>query len=338
MKILNNKENLLAKMDQQIAVAILQDMIRVRKMEESCAELYAEEKIRGFLHLYIGEEAIACSIIRQLSHEDQLFCTYREHAHALMKGISMNAIMAEMFGKVDGCSKGRGGSMHLFDVSKNFYGGNAIVAGHLPLAVGMGLANIMQKRDSISVCFFGEGAIAEGEFHEAMNLAALWKVPVLFICENNFYAMGTSLERSESQLNLVTKAQSYNIQAKRVNGMSVSQIFDAAKSAIDYVRKEGRPFFLECETYRFKAHSMFDPELYRTKEEVERWKKSDPIKLFSHLLLEMEWVNTDEIEQMHQLASEELKQAIHFAEIAPVESLDSMLEDSYIRDIGDKYD
>lgn len=328
LKATNNLKNVIT---QSVAIEILQDMIRVRAMEDKCAELYSEGKIRGFLHLYNGEEAVACSTIRQLQKKDQVFCTYREHAHALMKGISMNSIIAEMFGKVDGCSKGRGGSMHLFDVSKNFYGGNAIVAGHLPLAVGMGLANKMQGREAISVCFFGEGAIAEGEFHEAMNLAVLWKIPVLFICENNFYAMGTSLERSESQLNLVQKVESYKMQASRVNGMSVTHVYKAAQDAITYVRTEKRPYFLEFETYRFRAHSMFDPELYRAKEEVEYWKQSDPIKLFSNLLLESEWITSEKIQEIQRKVDIELQQAITFAENSDIEDIELMLQDSYIK-------
>jgi pyruvate dehydrogenase E1 component alpha subunit len=324
---MNPMEHFSKVLNKETAKQILTDMYRIRRMEEACAQLYSAGKIRGFLHLYIGEEAIAASLIPQLKIEDQMFCTYREHAHALLKGVSMDKIMAEMYGKIDGCSKGRGGSMHLFDTSKGLYGGNAIVAGHLPLAVGMAMANKMQNNGAISVCFFGEGAIAEGEFHESMNLAALWKLPVLFVCENNYYAMGTALERSESQVNLTKKAQSYNVTAKRVNGMSASHMYEAANEAIEFVREKQQPYFLECDTYRFRAHSMFDPELYREKEEVERWKQNDPIKQLTHLMLEKAWITESEISTIDEKAMQEIQMAKDYAENSRVETMEETIQD-----------
>ena len=324
---MSRTEHLETNLNPNLAKQILKDMIRIRQLEEACAQLYSAGKIRGFLHLYIGEEAIASSIMPLLHREDQTFCTYREHGHALLKGVSMNKIMAEMYGKVEGCSKGRGGSMHLFDVSQGFYGGNAIVAGHLPLGVGMAMANKMKKNDAISVCFFGEGAMAEGEFHESINLAALWELPLLFVCENNYYAMGTALNRSESQTHLTKKVQSYNIEAQRVNGMSVSHIYEAASNAINIIRKTQKPFFLECDTYRFRAHSMFDPELYRDKKEVESWKEKDPIKQFSSLVLEADWVSEKDIQTMQDDAVSEVLSAQRYADQGHLETLAESLKD-----------
>ncbi|WP_082585456.1 pyruvate dehydrogenase (acetyl-transferring) E1 component subunit alpha [Hydrogenophaga sp. Root209] len=259
------------------ATAWLQDMLRIRRFEERCAELYGAGKIRGFLHLYIGEEAIAAAAIPELRPDDHLLCTYREHGHALARGVPMRTVMAEMFGKQEGCSHGRGGSMHLFDVSRGFYGGNAIVAGALPLAAGFALADQLLGNDRVTACFFGEGAVAEGEFHETANLAALWHLPLLMLCENNLYAMGTALARSESSTDLCAKARSYNMEAITVNGMNVSAVSSATRHALAHARGKKGPVFLELRTYRFRAHSMFDPELYRSKAEVDAWKQHDPI-------------------------------------------------------------
>jgi pyruvate dehydrogenase E1 component alpha subunit len=256
---------------------LLRHMLRIRRFEEKCAELYSAGAIRGFLHLYIGEEAVAVGVMRALTPGDAVVATYREHGHALARGIAPGPIMAEMFGKQEGVSRGRGGSMHLFDAATRFYGGNAIVGGGLPIAVGLALADSMRRLRRVSACFFGEGAVAEGEFHEAMNLAALWRLPVLFCCENNLYAMGTALARSESQTDLCLKAASYGVAAWPVDGMDVRAVARAARDAALSVREGGGPVFLELRTYRFRAHSMFDPELYRDKVEVEAWKQRDPI-------------------------------------------------------------
>ncbi len=258
-------------------LARLFGMLRIRRFEEKAAELYGAGKIRGFLHLYIGEEAVAVGVMRALSPEDAIVSTYREHGHALARGVSAKAIMAEMYGKLEGCARGRGGSMHLFDAATRFYGGNAIVGGGLPLAVGLGLADKMLGRRAVTVCFFGDGAVAEGEFHESLNLAALWKLPVLFACENNLYAMGTALRYAQSQMDIAAKARSYLIAAESVDGMDVEAVERAARAAVTAVREGRGPVFLELRTYRFRAHSMFDAELYRDKSEVEAWKQRDPI-------------------------------------------------------------
>ncbi len=265
---------------------LLHEMLRIRRFEEKCAELYSAGKIRGFLHLYIGEEAVAAGAMQALQPDDAVVATYREHGHALARGIAMDRLMAEMYGKQEGCSRGRGGSMHVFDAHTRFYGGNAIVGGGLPIAVGLALADKMQRRSRVTACFFGDGAVAEGEFHESLNLAALWKLPVLFMCENNLYAMGTRLDRAQSQTDLATKARSYLMTADAVDGMDVRTVEAATKRAADAVRSGDGPVFLELRTYRFRAHSMFDAELYRDKSEVERWKARDPIATFTSILKE----------------------------------------------------
>ena len=260
-------------------MGLLRDMVRIRRFEERCVQLYSAEKIRGFLHLCIGEEAVAVGVMRALGPDDAVVATYRDHGHALARGIAPAGVMAEMFAKAEGISGGRGGSMHLFDAEHRFYGGNAIVGAGIPMAVGLALADHMQDRPIVTVCFFGEGAMAEGEFHESVNLAALWGLPVLFCCENNLYAMGTALGRSESEVDLVRKAASYGIDAWSVDGMDVFAVADAARRAVDAIRAGGGPVFLEMKTYRFRAHSMYDPERYRDKAEVEEWRHRDPITL-----------------------------------------------------------
>jgi pyruvate dehydrogenase E1 component alpha subunit len=271
-------------LDREHGVHLLREMLRIRRFEERCVELYSASKIRGFLHLYIGEEAVAVGVMQSLGPDDAIVATYREHGHALVRGVPAGAIMAEMYGRAEGCSHGRGGSMHLFDAGRRFYGGNAIVGGGLPIAVGLALADKLAGRRRVTACFFGEGAIAEGEFHECMNLAALWKLPVLFCCENNRYAMGTPLERSESETDLALKAASYEMTAWSADGMDVLAVEEAAHRAAALVRDGDEPCFLELRTYRFRAHSMYDPDLYRSREEIEAWKEHDPIPALAERL------------------------------------------------------
>jgi pyruvate dehydrogenase E1 component alpha subunit len=299
-------------------------MLRIRRLEEKSAELYSAMKIRGFLHLYIGEEAVAVGVLPSIGPEDAVVSTYREHGHALARGMSARAVMAEMLGKQEGCSRGRGGSMHLFDRTTRFYGGNAIVGGGLPIAVGLALADRMQKRRNVTCCFFGEGAVAEGEFHESMNLSALWGLPVLFACENNLYAMGTALARSESVLDLASKAASYGVAAAAVDGMDVLQVEQAARVAAGSVRETGKPYFLELRTYRFRAHSMFDPELYRMKEEVEEWKKRDPIEGFARLLSERGLLDDSDRRAIEAEVAREIADAVEFAEAGTLEPLEDL--------------
>lgn len=313
--------------DRDTCLSLLTDMLRIRRMEEKSAELYGAGKIRGFLHLYIGEEAVAAGALHALSAQDNIIATYREHGHALVRGVPMKAIMAEMFGKWDGCCHGRGGSMHLFDRDRRFYGGNAIVGGGLPLAVGLALADSMQGERRISACFFGEGAMAEGAFHEAMNLAALWRLPVLFLCENNFYAMGTALARSESQTDLCAKAASYAVPASRADGMDVVAVLKAVTSAAEQVRAGNGPCFVELQTYRFRAHSMFDPDLYRDKAEIEAWKKRGPIHTFSARLKEAGMLSEAEFLDIDARIGQEVLDAVAFADASSWEAVETLTSD-----------
>ena len=316
-------------MDPRLARKLLFEMVRIRRFEEKSAELYSAGRIRGFLHLYIGEEAVATGAMQALRPEDAVFATYREHGHALVRGISAGAVMAEMYGKVEGCSRGRGGSMHLFDAATRFYGGNAIVGGALPMAVGCALAQKMQQRGELTACFFGEGAVAEGEFHESMNLAELWKVPALFLCENNLYAMGTALERSEADTDLVEKAASYRVPGKSVDGMDVIAVMEAAQEAAQFVRGGGGPYFLELRTYRFRAHSMFDAELYRSKTEVERWKQHCPIAGFMKRATAAGWLAAGDSEAIEAEVAREVERAVAFAEAGTWEPVAELTRDVY---------
>jgi len=306
------------------ALALLRVMMLIRRFEEKCAELYSAEKIRGFLHLYVGEEAVAVGVCAALEPDDAVVATYREHGHALARGVAAGPILAEMYGKLEGCCRGRGGSMHLFDASRRFYGGNAIVGGGLPIAVGLALADRMQGRAGVTACFFGEGAVAEGEFHESMNLAALWRLPVLFCCENNLYAMGTALARSESQLDLCLKAASYGMPAWPVDGMDVLAVEAATRQAALAARAGGGPVFLELRTYRFRAHSMFDPELYRERSEVERWKERDPIRALVERLRCEGALDDAALAELERGCDEEIARAVEFAEAGTLEPVSEL--------------
>lgn len=295
-------------------IHLLHEMLRIRRFEEKCYELYTAAKIRGFLHLYDGEEAVAVGVMQALRPEDAVVATYREHGQALARGLGMDVLMAEMYGKQEGCARGRGGSMHLFDADTHFYGGNAIVGGGLPLAVGLALADKMQRRPHVTCCFFGDGAVQEGEFHESMNLAALWQLPVLFVCENNLYAMGVPLEISEAVPELARKAEAYNVAATAVDGMDVLAVEEAALQAVNHVRSGLGPYFLECRTYRFRAHSMFDAELYRSKSEIEEWKRRDPIVQLYQILQAQGALEATEMAELEKQVKAEVDEAVAFAE------------------------
>lgn len=313
--------------DRDTQLTFLHDMLRIRRLEEKCAELYGATKIRGFLHLYIGEEACAVGALHALAGDDRIVATYREHGHALIRGVSMNAIMAEMYGKAAGCSRGRGGSMHLYDAATRFYGGTAIVASGLPFAAGLALADRMRGLPHLTACFFGDGAVAEGAFHEAMNLAALWRLPVLFVCENNLYGMGTALARAQAETDLSRKARSYAMPATAVDGMDVVAVHEATRAAAGEVRAGGGPSFLELRTYRFRAHSMFDPELYRDRAEVEAWKRRDPITLHAARLREAGVLDDATFAALDARAVEEVEAAVAFAEAAEWEPVEDLLLD-----------
>ena len=308
------------------AATLYREMLRIRRFEEKCAELYSAGRIRGFLHLSIGQEATAVGAMRALAPEDAVVATYREHGQALARGISATALMAEMFGKQEGCSRGRGGSMHVFDAAHRFYGGNAIVGGGLPIAAGLALADRMLGRTRVTACIFGDGAVAEGEFHETLNLAALWHLPVLFLCENNLYAMGTRIERAQAQTDPCRKAEALGVPASSVDGMDVFACEDAAGRSAERVRRGEGPVFLEFRTYRFRAHSMFDAELYRDKSEVEQWRKRDPVSTVRTRLTQSGDAAVAAIERE---VEEEMSAAVAFAEAGTWEPVERLTADVY---------
>lgn len=315
-------------LDRERVIAALAAMLRIRQFEERCARLYGEQKIRGFLHLCNGQEAIAVGLVPQLRPADAIVATYREHGHALARGIAMGPLMAEMYGRRDGVCGGRGGSMHVFDAATNFYGGNAIVGGGLPLAVGLALAARRQGGTGIAACFFGEGAVAEGEFHESMNLASLWKLPVLFVCENNLYAMGTALERSEAATDVAAKAGNYGMRGLAVDGMDVFAVEAAAREAIDAVRRGG-PVLLECRTYRLRAHSMYDAQLYRSRDEVSAWQDRGPIVTLTRRAKALGLLTEQDFQQLLAAAEAEVDAAVAFAEASALEPAEALTRHVY---------
>ena len=316
-------------MSTEDALARLEQMMLVRHFEDKAAELYGLQKIRGFLHLYIGEEAVAVGSINGLSADDNIVATYREHGHAIVRGVSPGAVMAEMYGKANGCCRGRGGSMHLFCAEKRFFGGHAIVGGGLPIAVGLALADKMQGVSRTTACFFGDGATDEGEFHEALNLSALWKLPVLFLCENNLYAMGTAIRYHESDVELRHKPTAYGIEADVVDGMDIVAVERAVRYMADVVRNGGGPRFVELKTYRYRAHSMYDAEKYRSKQEVEQWKQRDPIDAFTRCLREASMLDDKELATIEARVSKQVEQAVAFAESSSWEPVDDLEKDVY---------
>lgn len=299
--------------------ALYRQMLRIRRFEARCVELYQAQKIRGFMHLYDGEEAVAAGVMAALAPGDAVVATYREHGHALAHGVGMNAILAEMLGKVEGCCRGRGGSMHLFERERRFFGGNAIVGGGLPLAAGIAMADRRLRPGAVTACFFGEGAVGEGAFHETMNLAGLWALPLLFVCENNLYAMGVPLEDSESETDIWRKAQAYRMAAEQVDAMDPVKVEAAARRALDHVRAGNGPYFLECRTYRFRAHSMFDTQAYRTREEIEGWKHRDPIARLRTWMSDNHQLTAAEAEAIDAGIGAEIDAAVAFAEAGTAE-------------------
>ncbi|WP_425295190.1 pyruvate dehydrogenase (acetyl-transferring) E1 component subunit alpha [Nocardia asiatica] len=308
---------------------LLRQMIRIRRFEERCVRLYSAEKIRGFLHLYVGEEAVAAGLLREIGPEDAVVSTYREHGHALARGIPMAALMAEMFGRASGCSGGRGGSMHLFDAGRRFFGGNAIVGGGLPLAVGLALADALRDRPVVTVCLFGDGAAAEGEFHECLNLAALWRLPILFACENNRFAMGTALHREHAVTDLALRAATYGLMSWPVDGMDAEAVAAATRRAVVSIRGGGGPCFLELRTYRFRAHSLYDADRYRDKAEIERWKARDPIPRLSAELRASGDLSEQGLSALEAAVDAELDDAIAAAESGPLEPVADLTRHVY---------
>jgi pyruvate dehydrogenase E1 component alpha subunit len=310
---------------------LLRQMLLIRRFEEKAGEAYAQGRIGGFCHLYIGQEAVAVGAIAALEEQDYLFTSYREHAHALARGMSARAVMSELFGKATGCSGGKGGSMHLFDASTGFLGGHAIVGSHLPLAAGAGFASKYRSDDRVTICFFGEAAVNIGAFHETLNMAALWKLPVIFLCENNRYGMGTALERASAVYDISQRACSYDMAARTVDGMDVLAVHEATREAVERARDDKLPTLIEARTYRYMGHSMADPihGHYRTKEELEEQKARDPIDTFKAKLHEEGLLPDDDVEALEQDVMEEVEDALTFADESPDPEPGALYTDVY---------
>lgn len=323
-------------LDRHHVQELYRQMLRIRRFEARCVQLYQAQKIRGFLHLYDGEEAVAVGVMAALLPQDAVVATYREHGQALARGVAMKPLMAEMLGKLEGCCRGRGGSMHVFDRERRFFGGNAIVGGGLPLAAGIALADRRLQSGAITACFFGEGAVTEGAFHETMNLARIWKLPLLFVCENNLYAMGMPLADAEAETDIVRKAQAYRMPAAAVDGMDPVAVEAAATQALEHVRAGEGPFFLECRTYRFRAHSMFDAQSYRSREEVQAWRERDPLQRLAAWMRANHMLGESEEAAIGAAIDQELDDAVRFAEagtLEPVEDLERfVLMDSVVQE------
>ncbi len=305
-------------------------MVLIRRVEERGAELYQAGKIGGFMHLYIGQEAVSTGLVAAREPRDRVITAYRDHGVALNCGIPVNQVLAELLGKEAGMSKGRGGSMHMASVQNNFWGGHAIVGGHLPIAAGLALGDQYAKNDNVTICMFGDGATNIGYFHEALNLAKAWGLRVLWVCENNKYGMGTSVERASAVTDIQQKAEGYEMKHSQVDGMDVIKVHEAAQQAIEYVRTNSQPYLLEAITYRYRGHSMGDPERYRKPEEVKQWQENDPIGIFRKYLLEKKTASAQALDDLEAQAEDEVKQAVEFAEASPEPAVDSLFENLYV--------
>jgi pyruvate dehydrogenase E1 component alpha subunit len=320
-------------LDRETLKALYYQMLLIRRFEEKSAESYSKGKIGGFCHLYIGQEAVAVGTISAIRPDDYVLASYREHAHAIVKGISPEAVMAELYGKAGGCSRGKGGSMHMFDKDVNFLGGHAIVAGQIPLATGVAFASKYKGTDQVTLCFFGEAAVNQGAFHESLNMAQLWKLPCIYICENNQYGMGTSLERAMSFQDIAEKARAYEIIAEQVDGMDVLAVRAATQRAVERARKQSLPTLLEVRTYRFMGHSMSDPGKYRTRAEIEKHQERDPLRLFSDTLKENGIVNENQLAEMEKKVEDEVERAARFADESPEPAAEELYTHVYANPI-----
>ncbi|HEU4477665.1 MAG TPA: pyruvate dehydrogenase (acetyl-transferring) E1 component subunit alpha [Pyrinomonadaceae bacterium] len=323
----------LAEYDSKTLIELLRQMLLIRRFEEKSAEAYSIGKIGGFCHLYIGQEAVAVGSISAIRRDDYVLTSYRDHGQAIAKGMSPDAVMAELFGKAGGCSKGKGGSMHMFDKSIGFLGGHAIVGGQIPLATGVAFASKYQGTDQVTLCFFGEAAVNQGAFHESLNMAQLWKLPCIYICENNQYGMGTSLQRAMSLHDISQKASAYEMAAEFVDGMDVLAVREATARAVERARKDYLPTLIEVRTYRFMGHSMSDPGNYRTRAEIEKYQERDPLKLFTTTLLEEKVISDKEYEAMEKRIQEEVEHALRFAEESPLPAPEELFTDVYANPI-----
>ncbi len=312
---------------------LYEQMILIRLVEDSAAQLYQQGKIGGFLHLYIGQEAVSTGLIAARQPQDRIITAYRDHGVAINCGISAKEVMAELLGKATGCSKGKGGSMHMADVSKNFWGGHAIVGAHLPLAAGLALGDLYQGNDGVTICMFGDGATNIGYFHEALNLSKVWNLPVLWVCENNQYGMGTAVERASAVSEIRQKAEGYGIPNRRVDGMEILEVRRASLEALEQVRGGNGPYFLEIVTYRFRGHSMGDPERYRKAEEVRCWQEeNDPIGIYRRRLVEKKIATEAELDEIEARAGSEVQEAVQFAESSPEPAPEALFEHVYVKE------
>jgi pyruvate dehydrogenase E1 component alpha subunit len=320
-------------MDRQKALELYYQMVLIRRLEERGAELYQAGKIGGFMHLYIGQEAVSTGLIAARQPQDRVITAYRDHGVAINCGIPPNQVMAELLGKATGISKGRGGSMHMADVTKNFWGGHAIVGAHLPLAAGLALGDKYAGRDGVTICMFGEGATNIGFFHEALNLSKVWKLPVLWVCENNHYGMGTAVERASAVSDIEQKAEGYGIPHGCANGMDVMSVYEASREAIEKVRAGNGPYLLDVATYRFRGHSMGDPERYRKQEEVKKWEEQDPIGAYHAYLTENEKIDAKTLDEIVSRAEAVVQKAVEFAEASPEPALESLFDNIYAEEV-----
>ena len=322
-------------MEKQEYLDLYYQMVLIRLVEERAALLYQQGKIGGFLHLYIGQEAVSTGLISVRKPQDRIITAYRDHGAALNCGISANEVMAELLGKTTGCSKGRGGSMHMLDVEKNFWGGHAIVGAHLPIAAGLALGDLYQENDSVTICMFGDGATNIGYFHEALNLSKVWNLPVLWVCENNQYGMGTAVERASAVSEIRKKAEGYGIPNRRVDGMNVLEVRKNAGEVIDKIRSGEGPFFLEIITYRYRGHSMGDPERYRQADEIKRWQENDPIGILRNVLIGEKIVTEAELDAIDARVEDEVHAAVQFAESSPDPEPEALFENVYAGEYTD---
>ncbi len=313
------------------ALAQYRAMLLIRRFEERCAQIYVEGKIGGFLHLYIGQEAVAVGAMSLLRPDDYFVTSYRDHGYALARGTDPRPLMAELCGKVGGISRGKGGSMHFYDVPTGNFGGDGIVGGHLPVAAGMGYAIRLRNTEQVVLCFFGDGAVNEGAFHEALNVSGLWGLPVVYVIENNRYGMGTSLARASSVRDLYQRGSAYGIPRRDVNGMELPAVTEALAEAIDRARKEKKPTLLEVETYRYRGHSMSDPGKYRSKEEVEEMMRHDPILLFAEIVKKEHGVDPTELEALDKDVQAQVAEAVRYADQSPWPGPETLYEDVYVR-------
>jgi len=307
-------------------------MQRMRKFEEKAGQLYGMQKIRGFCHLYIGQEAVAAGIMSAIRPEDSIITAYRDHGLALAKGMSANECMAELYGKATGCTRGKGGSMHFFSKEHKFFGGHGIVGAQIPLGAGIAFGEQYNGTDNVCICMFGDGAARQGALHETYNMAMLWKLPVIFICENNEYAMGTSVERTSNVHDIVKLGLAYDMPSAQVDGMSAEAVHDAIEEAVDRARSGAGPTFLEIKTYRYKGHSMSDPAKYRSKEEVEEYKQKDPVEVVRRLILEREYATEAQLDEIDGGIKAEIDECVRFAEESPFPSDEELLKDIYAQE------